>query len=452
MSRHRAPARFQSWEEGPLRHVDRYGLPLTTDSGTAVEWYVDGLDRILALNAGSEEAFGAAIFADAGFALAHADLGFLLWFSGRTEEARGAVRAARRRVGHCSRRELQHVEALALVIDGEGPAALGFVIRHLDEFPRDALILYVGMFLISFGGGPRPKEATLDLYQQVAPAYGDDWWFLGSLSFALHELDRFAEAWPLAERSLAKYPRNASAVHSLAHLHYEGDDHPAGLGFLADWLASYERQAPYHAHLHWHQALHQLALGDVEGVMRTYWDALSPAVASGSTVLTDASSLLWRMELWTGIAGLPWAELSGLAREVCSHPGFAFADLHAAMTCVGGGDQAGLVALTDGLRALDRRGHPLAGSVVLPLVEGLDSFAAGNFGATIARLEPVLDAVVRVGGTHLQREVFEDTLLLAYLRSGAIEAGEDLLKRRLQRRPSGQDQRLLAGTQTGPAV
>ena len=72
------------------------------------------------------------------------------------------------------------------------------------------------------------------------------------------------------------------------------------------------------------------------------------------------------------------------------------------------------------------------------------AFAAGDYAETIVLLEPLREAVVRIGGSNAQREVFEDTLLEAYLRSGQPERAAPLLKARLDRRPSALDTRRLA--------
>src|SRR3712207_2973203 len=51
--------------------------------------------------------------------------------------------------------------------------------------------------------------------------------------------------------TLFRSPRNAAAAHALAHVFYEADDHGAGEAFIGEWLASYDRDAPYHCHLAW---------------------------------------------------------------------------------------------------------------------------------------------------------------------------------------------------------
>jgi len=49
--------------------------------------------------------------------------------------------------------------------------------------------------------------------------------------------------------------------------------------------------------------------------------------------------------------------------------------------------------------------------------------------------------VVRIGGSHAQREMIEDMLLIALMKSGEAAKARDLLDRRLHRRPSLRDAR-----------
>jgi hypothetical protein len=51
---------------------------------------------------------------------------------------------------------------------------------------------------------------------------------------------------------------------------------------------------------------------------------------------------------------------------------------------------------------------------------------------------------VRVGGSHAQRELIEDTLIVAWLRAGEAAKARDALAERLRRRPSRRDARWLA--------
>jgi hypothetical protein len=64
-------------------------------------------------------------------------------------------------------------------------------------------------------------------------------------------------------------------------------------------------------------------------------------------------------------------------------------------------------------------------------------------------LEPLGPQLVRIGGSHAQREVFEDTLLEAYLRAEQFDKAEAMLAERLARRGSARDNFWLGRVQAG---
>jgi hypothetical protein len=66
----------------------------------------------------------------------------------------------------------------------------------------------------------------------------------------------------------------------------------------------------------------------------------------------------------------------------------------------------------------------------------MGAFAAGRYEEKIAALAPLLDQLVRVGGSWAQRDLFEHTLLAAYLRAGRPGEARALLARRVARQPS----------------
>ena len=99
---------------------DRYGLPLTTSSTLAAERFVEGIDLLLAQNFGPEDHFTQAIAADAGFALAHGALAYMLNLRAQVAEARESAQQAQSRAAGVSRRERQQIEAIVLFVNGQG--------------------------------------------------------------------------------------------------------------------------------------------------------------------------------------------------------------------------------------------------------------------------------------------------------------------------------------------
>jgi hypothetical protein len=106
------------------------------------------------------------------------------------------------------------------------------------------------------------------------------------------------------------------------------------------------------------------------------------------------------------------------------------------------------------LRDRAGKGDVLAAEVMVPLLRGLDAFAQGTYDQALEFMEPLFGAthlgqLVRIGGSHAQREVLEDTLIVAYLRTQRFDKAERLLRTRLKRRSSPRDLFWLAQAHAG---
>jgi hypothetical protein len=120
-----------------------------------------------------------------------------------------------------------------------------------------------------------------------------------------------------------------------------------------------------------------------------------------------------------------------------------FGEIHAALAYASCGDDKAFAKLADGLTALAAKGHAVAGAVALPLIRGAAAFAAGDYTAALAHIEPVDGEIHRIGGSHAQWEIFEETMVVCHLKLNQPAAATTLLRRRLQRRPSPRDQQWL---------
>ena len=77
--------------------------------------------------------------------------------------------------------------------------------------------------------------------------------------------------------------------------------------------------------------------------------------------------------------------------------------------------------------------------VALPLVRGVAAFVAGDYAGALASFESVEGQIHRVGGSHAQWELFEETMVACQLRLGRVDDAARLLRRRLAFRPSPRD-------------
>ncbi len=431
--------------------TDRFDLQVTAASGAAVADYVAAVDLLLSANAGADALLERAITADPDFALAHVARARLLQLQARMGEAREAAEQARALAERASARERRHIEAVALAVAGAAGEALTVVREHAAEYPRDALplSLALGVFgLLGFSGRRDHHEAQLALLEELAPHWGEDWWFLGYLGWAYIETGDVAAGTPLVERSLALYPRNAHGAHQRAHGFFETGDAEGGAAFVQDWLEGYDRAGHLHCHLSWHLALFELARGNSERARAIYRDNIKPTVALAAPmlVLADAASFLWRWRYYTMAPPLEaeWTEVVTHVRRHFPGASLAFADVHAAFAEAAIGDADGVRQRIEGLERLTRAGRLPSGEVAPALCAGAAALARGDYADAARALEAALADLPRIGGSHAQREVFEDSLIVAHLRSGQRARAEALLRARLARRASARDDAWLA--------
>jgi tetratricopeptide (TPR) repeat protein len=427
--------------------TDRFDLPITSASAVAVADYVAAVDLLLSANIGADTSLERAIAADPDFALAHIARARLLQLQARMGEAREAVARARGLAGHVSARERRHIEAIALTIGGAAAEALAMVRVHAAEYPRDALplSLALGVFgLLGFSGRRDHHEAQLALLEELAPRWPEDWWFTGYLGWAQIETGSVVAGTRLVERSLALNPRNAHGAHQRAHGYFEAGDAAGGTDFIEHWLTGYERAGHLHCHLSWHLALFELARGNSERAKAIYVDSIRPSVAQSAPMLSlaDSASFLWRWLIYDVTPPLDeaWAEVAAHARRHFPRASLAFADLHAALAEAATGDDEGLQGRIAGLENLAHDGRLPSGGVAPALCAGAAALRRGDDRTAAQVLEAALADLPRIGGSHAQREVFEDSLIVAYLRSGQSAKADTLLRSRLARRPSAHDE------------
>jgi tetratricopeptide (TPR) repeat protein len=429
-------------------HEDRYGLPLSTDSPEAANAYRDGIDLMLSAWPGAAEAFDRALETDAEFALAHVARARVHSFYQQGEAARKEAAAARELVARRgTERERGHVETLALAVEGNLPAALSSALRHLESFPRDAVVmsLPLGAFgLFAFSGMADHDRARQELCERHAPHYGEDWWFLSNYGWAMTENGEVAKGRAMTERAFDMRRANAYAAHALLHAMFEGGSVADADALVTQWIGGYDRSGILYGHIYWHQALGALEVGDASKALSIYEKILQPSVtvAPPLNAMSDCASLLWRLLAYGhAVPANLWADAEAYAKAQFPKSSLPFVEMHMALLAAATYNQA---ALEERLRVIEQRlgdGKLAAGPVVPQICRAMNAFAGEDFRTCVTLLEPVLDDVVRIGGSHAQREIIEDTFIVALIRSGELPRAQTLLNHRLHRRPSPRDAR-----------
>ncbi|MBR0859170.1 tetratricopeptide repeat protein [Bradyrhizobium liaoningense] len=432
-----------------MAEVDSRGLPILTNSLQAAAGYRTGVDLLLSAWPGAEKVLGQAIDLDPEFALAHAALARLQAIKGQLAEARASIARAQEIVArNGTSREVSHVSTLSLAVTGQSVKALENALAHLDQWPRDVLILSLplGAFgLFAFSGMADHDQARVDLCEKVADRYdADDWWFLTYRGWSHAENGAVTVGRDLAQRGLERRRANANAAHAVAHAMFEQGATEEAETLIEGWLPDYDRAGMLHGHLAWHAALSALERDDPQHALAIYSKHVRPSASLGLpiNVVSDAVSLLWRLQAYGHDvpAGL-WDEAERYAGSKYANPGLALVEVHMGLLSAATGRH---VAAIDRIDANSRRiagGALPAGPVVPAVGSAALAFANADYAECTRILEPLMRDFARVGGSGAQREIIEDMLLLALIRSGQSTKARDLLDRRLHRRPSQRDKR-----------
>lgn len=432
-----------------MAEFDSRGLRVSTESPQAASRYREGVDLLLSAWPGAEDALRQAINHDHEFALAHAALARLHAIRAEPGQARARIATAEEVVArNGSPREISHVTVLALAVTGQSAKALENALAHLDEWPRDVLILSLplGAFgLFAFSGTADHDQARVDLCEGVADRYdADDWWFLTYRGWSHAENRSVSRGRDLAPRGLERRRANAHAAHAVSHAMFEQGAMQEAEALLEGWLPGYDRAGQLHGHLAWHAALSALERDDPQHALAIYSEHVQPSVSLGVpiNVVSDTVSLLWRLQAYGHAvpSGL-WEDVERYAESRFPKPGIAFIEVHMGLLAAATGKDT---AANDRIEANTRRvadGALPAGPVVPSLCRAAIAFAKADYAECVRILEPAAADVARIGGSGAQREIIKDMLLLALMRSGESAKARDLLDCRLHRRPSQRDAR-----------
>ena len=220
------------------------------------------------------------------------------------EAARKEAAVARELVARRgTERERSHVETLALAVEGQLPAALSSALKHLESWPRDAVVLSLplGAFgLFAFSGMADHDQARQDLCERHAQHYGEDWWFLTNYGWSMTENGEVASGRAITERAFDLRRANAYAAHALLHAMFEDGSVDDADALVTQWIGGYDRSGILHGHIRWHQALGAL---EAWRCGARALDLCRRAAALGHAApplnaISDCASLLWRLSAY----------------------------------------------------------------------------------------------------------------------------------------------------------
>lgn len=426
--------------------TDRFDAPFTAGTEEVADQVRRGMDLIFGFDLEGSEVLEAATQADPACVLGHVLLGVFLHPQGDSSGARRHVRAATAAAPDATDRERSLVELFFGDEPAEGssqaPSKLEQLEVHLERWPRDFVALFLSARLY-----PPTHAGRADLYRRNTAAeatMGDDWVYQSHTGMMCQERGDLDRAQQLTERAQKQAPGNVGAAHTMAHLFHERGEITSGLRYLDGWVADHGRPSMvYLTHLGWHAALLAWADDRVDEAVARMQATYEPFGFDRPMRIIDEASFRWRL-LLDGVDVPDWSSLDPGGELALADPGFPPRAWSTGLWAAGKGDRDALevVLAWDGWG--DPEGSAPQPATVRAALEGAVAFAAGHHDRCIELIEPVLDDIVFLGGSHAQREVFEDTVIAAAMRADRQDVAVRMLEERLARRRWRRDERLLA--------
>jgi tetratricopeptide (TPR) repeat protein len=423
---------------------DQQGLTLAGSKASA-EAFDRAVADYYALSGDPVGALKQALAADPGFALggvAIAGLFMIGGFRGDHPEVAAGLRAAETAIAGASARERLHLAAVRAWAAGRASDATLAWEAILTDWPTDALALRFGQDAYFFLG---QSLALRDSVARVLPAWDRDnpltSFVFGAYAFGLEETGELGRAEDVGRDALARNPRDAWAVHAMAHVFETANRQEEGVAFLK---ASRPDWSPAHfmaGHNGWHLALYLIEQGRTAEVLADYDRFVAPKLADDMTLdRIDAASLLWRLELAGVDVGDLWGSVAQAWMAHVDDHVLAFNDLHCALAAARSRDPGDAERLRRSLDDFDRHGvghnRQVTAEVGRALIDGALAFAGGDFRSAVETILPVRYDAFRIGGSHAQRDLVNLTLIAAAERSGQWSLARALLAERVAVRPT----------------
>ena len=428
---------------------DARGLPVGSRSSAALAAVDVALWRMMSFYDTPIADLDTAIAADPGWALPHTmKAGFLAGLTEPSLQAQAAehLAAARARsTPQSPAHERAHLEAIQLVLEGRWAAACRTWDALLIGQPRDALALQWAQLWDFYRGDTpalraRPARA-LPEWDEHDPLYPH---VLALWAFGLQENHCHGQAEEAGRRALALDGRAPWAVHSVAHVMEMQGRFDEGSAWLRQHRPQWAEGNGLAAHLWWHTALFRLEGLDITGTLRVVDGHLAAAQLQIGLERIDAASMLWRLRLLgADVADRALALAQGWPLDAPGAAGhYAFNDVHALLPMLLAEDLAGaehwLARCAERALAADearRDNHAVAREAGLPLARGLLAFARGEFDAAADLLYAARGQSGRLGGSHAQRDLIDQTLIAACTRGSRKALGRALLNERVLAKP-----------------
>ncbi|MDM0012428.1 tetratricopeptide repeat protein [Variovorax sp. J22P168] len=436
-----------------MSFTDSLGNPVTADDGAASLRAIDAfVEGFISCEARAVDALAAA---DDTSPLVQAYCATLHLFAESKHAAANArpfLAQAQAGAARATPRERRYIEAVAAWARGDIARAIALHQELAREHPRDLASLKLGQYHC-FNTGDCPGMLRLAL--AALPAAADVPYLHGMAAFGYEQCHLMREAEASARQAIAMRRKEPWAHHALGHVMLTEGRLAEGLEFMRAVSDTWTGLNSFMVtHNWWHVALFLIDLGRDAEALEVYDRRVWGVVPDYSQDQIGAVSLLARFELADIDAGDRWQALAPwLATRLDDHV-LPFLDLQYLYGLARAG-RPEADTLLQRIEAFAPTAPPSTRDawqrVCVPAAIGLHAHARGDHAGAVEGLGLALPRLVEIGGSHAQRDLFEQVYLDALVRLGT-EASLTGAQGILQQQRNGQPESLRLRRQAGAVM
>ena len=337
-----------------------------------------------------------------------------------------------------SPREQRFIAAIAAWVAGDIAQAIRLHQEQAQEFPRDLASLKLGQYHC-FNQGQTP--AMLKLALSCLPASADVAYVHGMAAFGWEQCHLLPRAEAAAQQALRMNRKEPWAQHALAHVQLTQGRLHEGLAFMREVSPTWVGLNSFmQTHNWWHLALFALELGQHDEALRLCDEQVWGVVPEYSQDQIGAVSLLARLELAGADVGARWQALLPFLSHRVNDQVLPFLDLHylyglaRAESPLAASLLANITAFAQNLPEA-HPAKPVWHAVALPAAQGLLAHARGDYARAVLELGSALPRLLEIGGSHAQRDLFEQIHLDALLKCGQWNGAQHRVQQSLNAQP-----------------
>jgi hypothetical protein len=334
-------------------------------------------------------------------------------------------------------RERSTAEFLAAWIGGDLPRAEAIAEGHVGRWPRDLVLGKIAQYL-AFNRGDAAHMLKLAL--AALPAAADVAEAHAGAAFGYEQCHLLADAELAARRALEMKPE-PWAQHALAHVMLTEGRVDEGAAFMEAASGGWTNLNSFMSgHNWWHLCLFWLSQGRQAAVLEAYDAHCWAGDKDYSQDQVGAVSLLARAELAGIDVGDRWDEVADriAARGLDLEQPFLALQYLYALARARRPEAAGfLEAVRAKAEAAPGFARPAWAKAALPAAEGITAELAGDHARAAEALGIALPNLWAVGGSHAQRDLFEQVWLAALVADGRWSEAQQALERRRAFDPDG---------------